>query len=151
MQRMRVWINMQPICGADIKPVPIEWLWDTWLALGKLHVIAGLPGTGKTTIGLALAASLTSGGRWPDGSSAPVGNVLIWSGEDDPTDTLAPRLIGMGADMSRVHFVGAVKDGQGELSFDPSKHMKPLENAIARTGGIDLLIILNSSVSHPER
>jgi putative DNA primase/helicase len=127
--------------GVNIKPEPISWLWDNWLARGKLHVLAGPPGTGKTTIGLALAATLTRGAFWPDGSKASPGTVLLWSGEDDPTDTLAPRLLAMGADMSRVYFVGAVGDGQDAVTFDPAKHSELLERAIADIGGIDMLIV----------
>ncbi|HEV7911790.1 MAG TPA: AAA family ATPase [Methylocella sp.] len=56
----------------------IEWLWLHWLALGKLHLIAGAPEAGKTTIALSLAATISSGSHWPDGTRAPVGNVLIW-------------------------------------------------------------------------
>ena len=80
---------VQLICGASIKPQRIDWLWPDWLAAGKLHILAGAPGTGKTTLALALAADLTTAGRWPDGARVPsAGNVLIWSGEDDPIDTL---------------------------------------------------------------
>lgn len=129
------------IHGINIKPVAIRWLWPDWLAIGKLHVLAGPPGTGKTSIGLALAATLTRGGKWPDGSRAKPGNVLIWSGEDDPIDTLTPRLLAMGADMSHVYFVGAVEDGQGSTVFDPAKHSELLERAIAEIGGIDMLIV----------
>ena len=50
--------------------------------------MAGAPGTGKTTAAGALAATLSIGGRWPDGSRSPVGDALIWSGEDSPADTL---------------------------------------------------------------
>src|SRR6187455_3072436 len=79
-------------CAADIKPERIRWLWDGWLARGKLHIFAGQAGTGKTTIALALAATVSTGGRFPDGTRAPVGHVLIWSGEDNAKDTLIPRL-----------------------------------------------------------
>jgi len=91
--------------GADLKPEPIRWLWPQWLALGKLHILAGAAGQGKTTINLAFAATVTTGGRWPDGTRCEPGNVLIWSGEDDPADTLLPRLLAMGADRRRVYFV----------------------------------------------
>ena len=55
------------ICGGSLTPTPIAWVWEYWLAQGKLHILAGAPGQGKTTIALAFAATITSGGRWPDG------------------------------------------------------------------------------------
>lgn len=129
------------INGATIRPAPIDWLWDGWLAAGKLHILAGAPGTGKTTLALALAAALTTRGYWPDGSRVrTVGNVLIWSGEDDPTDTLAPRLLACGADMRRVHFVGSVRDGDDHRPFDPASHMPELSDAATRVGNVRLLI-----------
>ncbi|CAK9253598.1 unnamed protein product [Sphagnum jensenii] len=76
--------------GDQISLMPIDWLWNGWLARGKLHMLAGAPGTGKTTIALSLAAILTSGGKWPDGTTTWCCDVIIWSGEDDPADTLAP-------------------------------------------------------------
>ena len=39
--------------GADLTPEPVRWLWNNWLALGKLHILAGAPGQGKTTIAIA--------------------------------------------------------------------------------------------------
>lgn len=51
---------VQLISGAEIRPQPIEWLWPDWIAAGKLHILAGAPGTGKTTLALALAAALTT-------------------------------------------------------------------------------------------
>ncbi len=63
--------------GADLTPEPIRWLWPDWLALGKFHILAGAPGQGKTTIALKFAATVTAGGRWPEGSQTDAGNVLI--------------------------------------------------------------------------
>lgn len=129
------------INGAAISPAPIDWLWDGWLAAGKLHILAGAPGTGKTTLALALAAALTTCGRWPDGSRVQdAGAVLVWSGEDDPTDTLAPRLLACGADMSKIHFVGSVRDGEEHRPFDPASDMRELAEAARRVGNVRLLI-----------
>lgn len=127
--------------GADLKPEPVRWLWHSWLALGKLHILAGAPGQGKTTIALAFAATVTSGGRWPDGSLCAPGNVLVWSGEDDPADTLLPRLLAAGADKSRVYFVSGSRVN-GELeSFDPARDMATLQAEAERIGNIRLIIV----------
>jgi hypothetical protein len=127
--------------GGSIRPEPVRWVWDGWLAKGKFHVLAGPPGTGKTTIAAAMAATITCGGTWPDASRSALGNVLIWSGEDDPSDTLVPRLLACGANTSRVWFVGDVQDGQEPQTFDPAVHMSALEATVDEIGGIDLLIV----------
>lgn len=128
-------------CGADLTPQPVRWLWQYWLALGKLHILAGAPGQGKTTIALAMAATVTIGGRWPDGSRCDPGNVLIWSGEDDPADTLLPRLLASGADDSRCHFIKGAMRGGEVVPFDPARDLHQLREEIERIGGIRLLIV----------
>lgn len=127
--------------ASDLQITPIIWLWRYWLACGKLHLLAGAPGQGKTTIALSLAATVTSGGHWPDGSRCPVGSALIWSGEDDPADTLAPRLKAMGADMDRVYFVsGARVDGEVQ-PFDPARDLIQLAAAVERIGDVRLIVV----------
>lgn len=129
-------------CGADIKPLPITWLWPGWVPAGKLTILAGAAGTGKTTLALALAAVITAGGRWPDGSqSGGQGNVLIWSSEDVADDTLVPRLIASGADLARCHFIeGIAQDGES-VPFDPSQDIPDLRRAVDAIGGVSLLLI----------
>lgn len=128
-------------CGSDLTPEPYRWLWQYWLAMGKLHILAGAPGQGKTTIALAMAATITIGGRWPDGSRCAPGNVLIWGGEDDPADTLVPRLMAAGADRARCFFIeGARRDGE-VVPFDPARDLGQLLEAIEKIGGISLLVI----------
>lgn len=129
-------------CGADIKPLPITWLWPGWVPAGKLTILAGAAGTGKTTLALALAGVITSGGRWPDGSECVGGgNVLIWSSEDVADDTLVPRLIASGADLSRCHFIeGIAQDGES-VPFDPSQDIPDLRRAAEAIGGVSLLLI----------
>ena len=50
------------LCGKDMTPEPVRWLWKDWLALGKLHILAGAPGEGKTTLATKIAATVTTGG-----------------------------------------------------------------------------------------
>ena len=128
-------------CGADLTPEPVQWLWPDWLALGKFHLLAGAPGQGKTTIAMGMAATVTIGGRWPDGSCCEAGNVLIWSGEDDYTDTLLPRLIAAGADRSRVFFVDGTRTGNAVRPFDPSTDTRTLKDAIEKIGSVRLIVI----------
>lgn len=133
--------SVELIRGSDLRLEPVAWLWPGWLARGKLHILGGAPGTGKTTLAVALAAAVTAGGRFPDGHRAPVGNVVIWSGEDDPADTLAPRLIAAGADMNRVFFVGDVAAGGERRPFDPARDVEALAHKLDEIGGASLLIV----------
>ena len=121
-------------CASSIAPEAISWIWPGWLAAGKLHVLAGMAGTGKTTIALAVAATLTASGRWPDGEVCRhPADVIMWSGEDDPADTLVPRLMAMGADVARVHLITGTRDDDGKLrGFDPANDMALLESALTK-------------------
>jgi hypothetical protein len=122
-------------CAADVKPQPVTWLWPDWLPAGKLTVLAGAAGTGKTTLALNLAAVVSRGGAWPDGSACEhPGQVLVWSSEDDVSDTLVPRLMAAGADLSKIHFVRNVAKTDGELvPFDPARDMPLLSTRMADT------------------
>ena len=128
-------------CGSDMTPEPVVWLWQHWLAQGKLHLLAGTPGQGKTTIAMAVAATVTIGGVWPDGTRCEPGNIVIWSGEDDPADTLLPRLIASGADRSRCFFISGVRCGDEVLAFDPARDMPALEQQCVSLGGVKLIIV----------
>lgn len=127
--------------GSDITPEPISWLWPGYLAAGKFALLGGAPSSGKTTISMSFAATITKGGLWPDGSRARPGNIIVWSGEDDPRDTLVPRLIAAGANMSRCFFVGDVLDGGKTRSFDPARDIVPLAAAIHEAGGASLIVV----------
>ena len=120
--------------ASSIKPEPIAWIWPGWLAAGKLHVLAGMAGTGKTTIALAVVATMTARGRWPDGEVCRTSaNVVMWSGEDDAADTLVPRLMAMGADVDRVHLITGTTDEKNQKrGFDPAQDMPMLELTLAK-------------------
>lgn len=127
--------------ATEVTPEPISWLWPGWLAAGKMHILGGAPGTGKTTIAMSMAAIVSTGGHWPDGSCAMPGSVVIWSGEDDPADTLVPRLILSGANLDNVYFVRDVRDGTDRRAFDPATDMEPLKRRLAEIGNVRLLIV----------
>ena len=129
------------IDAASIAPESVRWLWEGFLARGKLHVLAGAPGTGKTMIALALAATVSSGGHWPDGTRCKPGFVVIWSAEDDRADTLVPRLTAMGANLNNIGFVGDKSTRDGREPFDPAGDMPALMRAVASRGEIKLLIV----------
>ncbi|MFI7429806.1 AAA family ATPase [Micromonospora sp. NPDC049836] len=88
---------------STVKRERIDWLWPGYIARGKLHVIDGDPGLGKSTATADLAARITTGKPWPDGQPGctPAGVVLL-SAEDGLGDTIRPRLEAAGADLERV-------------------------------------------------
>lgn len=96
--------------ASSVKPEAVRWLWPGKIAIGKLTLIAGDPGLGKSMITASLAAHVTSGRPWPGGGTCPPqGDVLFISAEDDPADTIRPRLDAAGADPERVHIVTGVE------------------------------------------
>jgi putative DNA primase/helicase len=128
--------------AADMDPEAVRWIWKNWLALGKFHILAGAAGTGKTTIALNLAAIISSGGEWPDGTQCESpGNILIWSGEDQPRDILLPRLLTHDADCERIYFVGNVFENNRPRTFDPARDMQSLYEKAAKIGNVRLIII----------
>lgn len=127
--------------ASTIEIKPINWIWNGWLASGKFHVLGGMAGTGKSTIAMSICATISSGGLFSDGQCVEQGDVVIWTGEDDPQDTLVPRLKAMGADLNRVHFVGTVNNGGSMRPFDPKKDMQSLQERIAELPNIKLLVI----------
>jgi hypothetical protein len=89
---------------ADVAPARLAWLWPGRVALGKLTLVEGDPGLGKSLLALDLAARVTRGLPMPDGSAGlggPAGVVLLLA-EDDLADTVRPRLDAAGADPARV-------------------------------------------------
>jgi hypothetical protein len=86
-----------------VRDEPVEWIWPGRITRGKLTLIAGDPGVGKSFLTLDIAARVTRGLAWPDGTgTAPTGRVLVLSSEDDAADTVKPRLTALGGDVNRV-------------------------------------------------
>lgn len=109
-------------CVADVESQAIEWLWPQRIALGKITLVSGDPGLGKSFITLDMAARLSAGRGWPDGTRCRVGSAILISAEDDLADTIRPRLDSAGADVRKIHTLEAVRtvnvDGKrSERSF----------------------------------
>ncbi|MGL5448055.1 MAG: AAA family ATPase [Rhabdaerophilum sp.] len=101
---------------SDVKSVPIEWLWKTRIAYGKVIMIAGDPGLGKSQLAAYIIARITTGTPWPNNDGRPqIGNAVMLSCEDDIGDTIRPRLEAAGADLVRVHVMQAVRTQNGGL------------------------------------
>jgi len=134
--------GLDVVCMADVRPTAIEYLWPNWIALGKVHVLAGEGGRGKTTLLHDWTSRTTTGDRWPDGAegSSP-GSVLILASEDDVGDTIAPRLIAAGADMSRVFVIRSVRDvDQRRRGFNLQADLEMLGAEIDRRSDVRLVI-----------
>jgi hypothetical protein len=86
----------------DVAPERVRWLWRGRIPRGKVAVLDGDPGVGKSTITLSVAAKVTTGAPFPDGHRPEPADVLLLSAEDDIADTIRPRLEAAGADLDRV-------------------------------------------------
>jgi putative DNA primase/helicase len=118
---------------SDVAPERIEWLWRQRLAVGKLHLLIGDPGLGKSLVTCDLAARITRGTRWPDGEPAPEGDVLILAAEDNPADTIRPRIEKFGGDVSRVQILQGIWRDNAERLFSLTTDLSDLETAIRDT------------------
>jgi hypothetical protein len=133
-------IFLRPASG--VTPQAVRWLWEGWLAQGKLHLLAGHAGTGKTTLALSLAATLSRGALFPDGSRAPVGATILWSGEDDLADSLLPRYLASGGD-PKLLLDCSLSDNSGGVrhGFDPATDFPGLVDVAAKLGNVKLVIV----------
>jgi putative DNA primase/helicase len=96
---------------SSIDRQPLKPLWPGKLWLGKLALMAGDPGLGKSLVTLDIAARITTGREWPASSErAPIGDVMLLSAEDDPADTLRPRLEAAGANLDRIHVITEITE-----------------------------------------
>jgi len=123
-----------------VEPERISWLWPGFIPAGKLTLIDGDPGDGKSTMTLDIAARITSGTAMPDGTRVPRGRIMLLSAEDGIADTIRPRLDAAGADVARiVVFDEVVEDGMARPVELP-RDLHHIEKAI-REHGITLVII----------
>ena len=116
------------VSWSTVQPKKITWLWQDRIPFGKITILVGDSGLGKTTIALDIAARLTTGRPMPLSDAEPIlGNVLFQSLEDDKDDTLIPRCIVAGADRNRIDSIEAI-----DLNIDDDCDI--IEQNIQETG-----------------
>lgn len=133
------------VCLADVTPTEVKWLWFARFALGRLTVLVGRPGEGKSFVTCDMTARVSTGTDWPDGAPTPKGDVLLICAEDDAADTIAPRLIACGADTRRVHLLRAARvvraDGEeATVAFDLS-NIDLIRDALDRFPDCKLIVV----------
>jgi len=146
---------------ADVQPVPVSWLWPGRIPLGKLTILDGDPGLGKSTVMLDLAARVTTDRVAPDGAQMGSGGVVILTAEDGLADTVRPRLDAMDGDAARVVALEAVRDQQREIqSVTLPDHLDALRQAVESTDAILVIVdpfmaylgsYINSRIDHDIR
>lgn len=126
---------------SDVEPEQVSWLWPGLIPLGKLVILEGDPGAGKSTLAYAIAATVTTGGEWPDGSWCDHrGDVLVMSAEDGLADTIRPRLDAAGADAGRVHSLDGRRTADGQLAPILLSNSVEIKDAITETGARLLIV-----------
>ena len=118
---------------SEVECERVAWLWPGRIPLGKITVLDGDPGLGKSTLALDLAARVTRGGLMPDGSPGVDGGVVILTAEDGLGDTVRPRLEAAGGDPTRVVALQTVGTGDNERAVS-LENLQALEQAIRRVG-----------------
>lgn len=131
-----------------IEPERVQWLWKNVLPSRKVTLIAGDPGLGKSTVTVDIAARISKGKGFPgDASKRDPGGVILLSAEDDPADTIRPRLDAMGGDASHIKILQAIRHrnlstgDQNETHFSLSTDVDALEQAIVEIGNCRMIVI----------
>src|SRR5437879_1327567 len=98
----------------QVEPQSVSWLWPGRIPLGKLTILDGDPGLGKSTLALDLAARVSRGAAMPDGTPGVAGGALILSAEDAADDTIVPRLQAADAELRSILHIPAVRVAEYE-------------------------------------
>jgi hypothetical protein len=96
-----------------VEPQVVRWLWDGRIAYGKVTILDGNPGLGKSHLTIELAACITTGRSLPSASATEPGNAVFVALEDDAADTMRPRAEAAGANLERFYIVKGVPTGDG--------------------------------------
>ena len=131
-------------CARDVKLRQLSPLWPGVLFRRKVALVAGEPGLGKSLFSCDIAARISRAKNWPGGESPVIGPaaVIMLSGEDDAEDTIIPRLIAAGGDLSKIHIISdVVESREGELcALSIDAHMKSIHSEMLKHKAVLLVI-----------
>ena len=148
--------GLQVVRLSDLESRPIEWLWPGRIAHGKLSVLVGDPSVGKSQLTADIASRVTTGRGFPvvtswgdivsESKQTTPGSVLLIAGEDDPRDTILPRLEAAGADVSKVALIEGEettdKDGNVSVATLSIRSAVPkIEDLVDQIGDVKAIII----------
>jgi hypothetical protein len=144
------------ICLADVVPEHVQWLWPGRIPVGKIVTLDGDPGLGKSAIALTMAAVVSRGGTWPDGTRCDEpGDVLVMTAEDGVADTIRPRLDAAGADSHRVHAIEHGFNDRGEPQAITLGDIQQLERHVTETNArlliVDVLMAYMPGDAHKDQ
>jgi RecA-family ATPase len=120
----------------EVQPERVRWLWPGRIPLGKITILDGDPGLGKSLITLDIAARVSCGKLMPDGAQGANGGVILVGAEDGLADTIRPRLEAAGADLRRIMDLTLPN---GKL-FQVAEHVTLLEQAIHHVHAVMVVI-----------
>jgi len=122
------------LCYKDIEQTSVEWLWFPYIPFGKLTIIQGNPGEGKTYFAMMLTAACTNRKLFPNMEDIEPFNVIYQTAEDGMGDTIKPRLVEAGADLSRVM---VIDDSEEALTLSDDRIEKAVRQNHVRLVVID--------------
>lgn len=117
-----------------------NWLWMNYIPLGRITILAGDPGIGKSQTSIDLVARITRGDAMPDGSKGMLGNCGIVTAEDETSETIMPRLVAAQADMRKVRVIRKVKVDGNERYLSLPRDLNRLRTTV-HNENLKLLII----------
>lgn len=119
---------------STVEPEAVEWMWPLRIARGKLALVIGDPGSGKSHVTIDMVARTTRGTPWPDGGWPHEGPAIILAAEDGIADTVRPRIDKQGGDPTQVYVLQAVRLEGQECPFNLERDLAALERAVMETG-----------------
>jgi biotin operon repressor len=135
---------------SEIPRETISWLWPNKFALRKFNLLAGDPGLGKSLITVDLAARISQGRNFPDNENCPAGDTLFLTAEDDPADTIRPRLEASFAELDRIHILQGKSyqnkkgiERKGEIVISEIHVLKDAIDQVRAKGGNPLLLVID--------
>lgn len=127
----------------SVSPTEVQWLWPGRIPAGRLTVLAGDPGCGKSHLSIDIAARISRAKDWPDGTEAcERGSVLLLGAEDDLSDTVRPRIDAANGDPERIGAIDMVRHDDGrQHMFCLDQDIAHLETLVREIGDVRMIIV----------